>query len=93
MGYSNHFGYRASTAVPFFYDFSNEMMSSLKIFPVVCNEPIMRKYTPIEAIKKLKQSEEEIPLASGVHAFAVSNSAFEKNPSKSIASFITNRLF
>ena len=79
MGYSNHFGYRASTAVPFFfYDFSNEMMSSLKIFPVVCNEPIMRKYTPIEAIKKLKQSEEEIPLASGVHAFAVSNSTFEK---------------
>ena len=54
------------------------MMSSLKIFPVVCNEPIMRKYTPIEAIKKLKQSEEEIPLASGVHAFAVSNSTFEK---------------
>ena len=78
MGYPVTYGYRASTAVPFFfYDFSSEMMSSLQLFPVVCNEHILRQYSPIEAIKKLKTSEEQLPLTAGVHAFAISNSAFE----------------
>ena len=78
MGYPITYGYRASTAVPFFfYDFSSEMMSSLQLFPVVCNENILRQYSPIEAIKKLKTSEEQLSLTAGVHAFAISNSAFE----------------
>ena len=80
MGYDDYYGYRASTSVPFFlYDISTEMTSSLKIYPVVCNEKILRKYSPIEALKKLQRSEEQLPLPIGVHAFAVSNCAFESS--------------
>ena len=80
MGYDDFYGYRASTSVPFFlYDISSEMTSSLKIYPIVCNEKILRKYSPIEALKKLQRSEEQLTLSKGVHAFALSNCAFESS--------------
>ena len=80
MGYTDHFGYRASTAVPFyFYDLSNEMSTSLKIFSVVSNEHVLRDFGPIEAIKKLKMAKEILPLETGIHAFSLSNSAFERS--------------
>ncbi|MGB1972139.1 MAG: DUF7033 domain-containing protein [Flavobacteriaceae bacterium] len=80
MGYSNVLGYRASTAVPFFfYDLSNEMSTTLQVFPVVASERSLMHFSPIEAIKKMNFLEANLPLESGVHCFAVSNRILEKS--------------
>ncbi|MEN8846295.1 MAG: hypothetical protein ABF261_08465, partial [Candidatus Arcticimaribacter sp.] len=80
LSFPNIMGYRASTAVPFYYyDLANEMTTTLKIFPVVSNEDSLRQYSPVEGIKKLILMGDKLPLATGVHSFALSNKFLENS--------------
>lgn len=80
LGYSTVFGYRASTAIPFlYYDLANEMSTALMVYPVVANEHAFLAQTPIEIIKQLKHLEENLPLDSCVHCFAISNKVLENS--------------
>ena len=80
LGFPLMMGYRASTAVPFFYyDLANEMTTSLKIFPVVANGNSLRQYSPVEGIKKLNAMGSNLPLSSTVHCFAINNQILENS--------------
>lgn len=94
FGFPNQMGYRASTAVPFFYyDLSNEMATALKVYPVVMNENSFRQYNPVEGIKKLNKMGAFLPLSTGVHCFALSNQIFENSEAnKSYRSVIIDYL-
>ena len=75
LGYHDQFGYRASTAVPFnFYDLSNEIETSLILYSLVASEEVLRTRSAFDAFAKLKQLKDQIPTASGVHVFSVTNS-------------------
>ncbi|MDC0478787.1 hypothetical protein OAN35_01090 [Flavobacteriaceae bacterium] len=74
MGYSDEVGYRASTAVPFyFYDLNNELQTSLKIHPVVADEAGLRKFSNQNAFKKLMELYENLPTSSAFHGVSFSN--------------------
>ena len=80
LSYPNLIGYRASTSIPFlFYDLNNEITTSLTVYPVVANEQSLRRLSPIDAIKKLRQLYTEIPMVSGVHCFALTNKIIENS--------------
>ena len=80
LGYSSVFGYRASTAVPFFYyDLANEMSTSLMVYPVVATENAFSALTSIDIIRQIKQFEKILPLPSAVHCFAISNKVLENS--------------
>lgn len=80
LAYPDAIGYRASTAIPFlFYDLINELVTDLTIYPVVAVEASLRRLPPLEAIQKLHILAQNIPLASGIHCFALSNKTFEKS--------------
>lgn len=80
LGFSTQIGYRASTAVPFYYyDLSNEIATGLRVFPVVLNEKSLRQFSPVEGIKKLNALGNRLPLSRGVHCFAISNQIFENS--------------
>tara|TARA_B100001057_G_scaffold486667_1_gene568204 strand:- start:620 stop:1918 length:1299 start_codon:yes stop_codon:yes gene_type:complete len=75
MGYNEEIGFRASTAVPFyFYDLNNDLQSSLKIYPVVATEKSLRKFSDHKAFKKLEEIFERLSTRSSVHIVSVSNS-------------------
>ena len=75
MGYNDVIGYRASTAVPFyFYDLNNDLQTSLKINPVVATEEGIRKFSDHKAFKKLEEMYEVLCTRSSVHIISVSNS-------------------
>jgi hypothetical protein len=74
MGYTDEVGYRASTAVPFyFYDLNNELQTSLKIHPVVADEAGLRKFSNQKAFKKLIELYENLPTSSAFHGVSFSN--------------------
>lgn len=74
MGYLGEIGYRASTAVPFyFYDLNNDLQTSLKIHPVVADEVGLRKFSDHKAFKKLEQLYENLPTRSAIHGVSFSN--------------------
>ena len=74
MGYCDEVGYRASTAVPFyFYDLINELQTSLKIYPVVADEAGLRKFSNQKAFKKLMELYENLPTSSAFHGVSFSN--------------------
>jgi len=77
MGYLEEVGYRASTAVPFyFYDLNNDLQTSLKLFPMVAHEKGLRKFSPINAFKKLQEFYDNLPTASGFHGVSFTNTLF-----------------
>ncbi len=77
LGYHNQFGYRASTAVPFrFYDITTEVETNLLLFPVIATEEVLRSTEANIAFKKLNTLREQIPTATGVHTFSVTNEVF-----------------
>tara|TARA_B100001113_G_scaffold83185_1_gene66133 strand:+ start:332 stop:1633 length:1302 start_codon:yes stop_codon:yes gene_type:complete len=77
MGYTEEIGYRASTAVPFyFYDLNNDLQTSLKIHPVVADESGLRKISSQKAFKKLTELYENLPTSSALHAVSFSNAVF-----------------
>jgi hypothetical protein len=83
MGYTNEVGYRASTAVPFyFYDLNNELQTSLKIYPVVADETGLRKFSNQEAFKKLIDLYENLPTSSAFHGVSFSNSILHADEMK-----------
>jgi hypothetical protein len=83
MGYTNEVGYRASTAVPFyFYDLNNELQTSLKIYPVVADETGLRKFSNKEAFKKLIDLYENLPTSSAFHGVSFSNSILHADEMK-----------
>ncbi len=91
MGYLEEVGYRASTAVPFyFFDLNNDLQTSLKVFPVVAHEKGLRKFSPTNAFKKLQEFYDNLPTASGFHGVSFTNTILNsedpENPWK--ASFI-----
>ena len=77
MGYKEEIGYRASTAVPFyFYDLNNDLQTSLKIHPVVADESGLMKISSQKAFKKLIELYENLPTSSALHAVSFSNAIF-----------------
>ena len=74
LGYHDKMGYRASTAVPFrFYDLGNEIETSLVLYSLVATEEVLRNTDAFIAFQKLKQLKNQIPTASGIHTFSVTN--------------------
>ena len=74
LGYHDKMGYRASTAVPFrFYDLGNEIETSLFLYSLVATEEVLRNTDVFTAFQKLKQLKDQIPTASGIHTFSVTN--------------------
>ena len=74
MGYDGEIGYRASTAVPFyFYDLNNDLQTSLKIHPVVATEKGLRKFSNQKAFKKLEEIYDSLATRSGVHIVSFTN--------------------
>ncbi len=74
MGYKEEIGYRASTAVPFyFYDLTNDLQTSLKIYPVVADESGFRKLSNQMGFEKLKELYGKLPTSSAFHGVSFSN--------------------
>jgi len=83
MGYTEQVGYRASTAVPFyFYDLNNDLQTSLKIHPVVADEAGLRTITNKKAFKKLEKLYENLPTRSAFHAISFSNAILNAEDTK-----------
>lgn len=83
MGYMEEVGYRASTAVPFyFYDLNNDLQTSLKIYPVVADESGLRKFSNQKAFKKLEQLYENLPTSSAFHGVSFSNAILNADETK-----------
>ncbi len=81
MGYKDELGYRASTAVPFyFYDLKNDIQTPLKIHPVVAEDQGLRKFSTQKAFKKLEELYQNLPTRSAFHSVSFSNGIL--NPSK-----------
>jgi len=67
MGYTDQLGYRASTAVPFyFYDLQNEYQSPLLIYPVVACEGFLRTLSCETAFEQLEDMYAALPTPSAV---------------------------
>lgn len=74
MGYIDKLGYRASTAVPFyFYDLNNDLQTSLKIYPIVADEQGLRKFSGQKAFKRLEMLYQKLPTSSAFHGVSFSN--------------------
>ncbi len=74
MGYKEDLGYRASTAVPFyFYDLNNDIQTQLKIYPIVADEQGLRKFSAQKAFEKLEELYENLPTQSAFHGVSFSN--------------------
>ncbi|MEC8546862.1 MAG: hypothetical protein VXY19_00910 [Bacteroidota bacterium] len=75
MGYNDEIGYRASTAVPFyFYDLNNDLQTSIKINPIVATEEGLRKFSDQKAFKKLEKIYDGLATRSSIHIISISNS-------------------
>lgn len=80
MGYREVLGYRASTAVPFyFYDLNNDLQTALKIFPIVAQEEGLRSYSNEKAFQKLLNLYEALPTRSAFHGVSFSNAILNPN--------------
>jgi hypothetical protein len=83
MGYTEEVGYRASTAVPFyFYDLNNDLQTSLKIHPIVADEAGLRMFTNKKAFKKLEKLYENLPTRSAFHGVSFSNAILNDEETK-----------
>ena len=83
MGYNEEIGYRASTAVPFyFYDLNNDLQTSLRIHPVVATEKGLRKFSDKKAFKKLEEIYEGLTTRTAMHIISVSNAVLTANQMK-----------
>ena len=83
MGYLEEVGYRASTAVPFyFYDLNNDLQTSLKVYPVVADEQGLRLYSKKKAFKKLEKLYKNLPTRSAFHGVSFSNAILNADKTK-----------
>ena len=80
MGYEKYIGYRASTAVAFFYyDLENEYQTPLMVHPVVATEKGLRTLGPQEAFSKLSKLEGELPTATAIQRVFFSNFIWQES--------------
>ena len=83
MGYTEEIGYRASTAVPFyFYDLNNDLQTSLKIHPVVAEESGLRRFSDRKAFKRLEELYKNLPTRSAFHGVSFSNAVLNSGAMK-----------
>ena len=83
MGYTEEIGYRASTAVPFyFYDLNNDLQTSLKIHPVVAEESGLRRFSNRKAFKRLEELYKNLPTRSAFHGVSFSNAVLNSGVTK-----------
>ena len=83
MGYTEEIGYRASTAVPFyFYDLNNDLQTSLKIHPVVAEESGLRRFSDRKAFKRLEELYKNLPTRSAFHGVSFSNAVLNSGVMK-----------
>ena len=83
MGYTEEIGYRASTAVPFyFYDLNNDLQTSLKIHPVVAEESGLRRFSNRKAFKRLEELYKNLPTRSAFHGVSFSNAVLNSGVMK-----------
>ncbi|MGB0376063.1 MAG: DUF7033 domain-containing protein [Flavobacteriaceae bacterium] len=74
MCYTQLVGYRASTAVPFyFYDLTHERLSSLKIHPVVATEEALKQRSPKKAFDTLNRLYHNLPTSTAQFCVHFSN--------------------
>ncbi|MGC6479017.1 MAG: DUF7033 domain-containing protein [Flavobacteriaceae bacterium] len=74
MCYTHYIGYRASTAVPFyFYDLTHERLTYLKIHPVVATEEALKQLRPKQAFDRLNQLFDRLPTSSAQFCVHFSN--------------------
>ena len=79
MGYPNEIGFRASTAVPFyFYDISNEFQLPLKIHPIVANEKTIIDGKENGVFKRLDEIFKNLPLTCSQLTIAIGNGFLHK---------------
>jgi hypothetical protein len=77
MGYQKTFGFRASTATPFyFYSLSSEFQLPLKINPIITTEKGLKKMSPEKAFQLLNDIHENLPLSSSSLTIVISNGFF-----------------
>lgn len=82
MGYSDLIGYRAGTAVPFYYfDLANEIQLPLILYPVVATAVGLKRQVPENAFLKLQQLYEQLPLPTAWHCVAFTNEILNENKS------------
>ena len=85
MGYKDDSGYRASTAVPFyFYDLKNDIQTPLKIQPVVAEYQGLRKFSTQKAFKKLDELYQNLPTRSAFHSVSFSNGILYPSKAKNL---------
>ena len=78
MGYEEEIGYRASTAVPFYYyDLENEYQTPLLLHPIVATEKGLRMLTSEGAFDKLEKLLEAHPTPTGKQRVAFSNTIWQ----------------
>ena len=82
MGYEEEIGYRASTAVPFYYyDLENEYQTPLLLHPIVATEKGLRMLTSKGAFDKLEKLLEAHPTRTGKQRVAFSNTIWQDEES------------
>lgn len=82
MGYEEEIGYRASTAVPFYYyDLENEYQTPLLLHPIVATEKGLRILTSKGAFDKLEKLLESHPTPTGKQRVAFSNTIWQDEES------------
>lgn len=80
MGYPDELGYRASTALPFyFFDLANDYETSLQVHPVVAAESWVRKNPPQKAISAIEKLHQKRVFAQAETNLALSHRIFEKS--------------
>lgn len=74
MSYPRLMGYRASTAVPYyFYDLIHERLTFLKIHPVVATEEALKELKPKQAFDRLQLLFDRLPTSSAQFCIHLSN--------------------
>ena len=92
MSYPDVIGYRASTAVPFyFYDLINELSTSLLIHPVVAQMSSLSSLPPKTAFSQLYSLERDLILSKSIHCVCFNNQILEYSSSNQalLQSFIS----
>lgn len=78
MGYESEIGYRASTAVPFFfYDLQNEYQTPLLLYPVLTTEAALRKLTSTQAFETLNRLYVALPTPTAVQCVVFTNAIWQ----------------
>ena len=80
MCYNDQVGFRASSAVPFyFYDLVNEVQTKLKVFPVIATQDSLHIGNNPMVFSKLEEIFSSLPLGNSIFCFVFTPSIFNKS--------------